>query len=59
MSGNFGAGDELTPAQAERLLRAVAVAMAKEQAYQAGASVAEVQSQSWLVDVQPLDTERL
>lgn len=53
--GNFGAGDELTPAQLERLVGAVGVLLAKREAYRAGASVAQVQAHVWTVEVDPLN----
>ena len=53
--GNFGAGDELTPAQRERLVGAVGILLAKEQALLNGASEAQVQAHVWRVEVDALD----
>lgn len=44
----------LTPEQENRLLRALAVFDAKRAALRAGMSLAEVQAQTWIVHVNPI-----
>lgn len=45
---------DLTPDQADRLVREIAILKAKKAALEAGMSVAEMQAQTWTVDVHPL-----
>lgn len=51
-----GPGDELSPEQLTRVLEAVAILGAKREAYRAGMSPAQVDTQTWLVEVDPLDS---
>lgn len=54
--GNFGAGDELTPAQLERMATALAIFKAKGQALADGASEAQLDAHVWRVEVDALDS---
>lgn len=53
----IGPEDKLTPEQNIRLLQAIGMMRAAKAAIQAGMSVAEVEAQEWLVDVDLLDSE--
>jgi hypothetical protein len=44
---------DLTPEQDARLVRAIAVLRAKKTGLEAGMSVAEMQAQTWVVEVHP------